>query len=707
MSTITLAKTAGFCFGVARAVDTCDELLESGEKIVTLGPIIHNANVIKDLESRGVSIVNDPSEVPEGYTMVIRSHGVPDSVYDKCSQLGIKVADATCPFVRKIHMIVGAENTEHKDVIICGDRKHPEVEGIVGSCSGECSVFSTEAELHDIFLSKKPANPVIMVAQTTFNLLQYKEFSNTAKGYFSDIDCRHTICNATAERQAEAEELARNSDVCFVIGDRHSSNTKKLYDVCAKHCKVYLIENPHDLRLDMYKGAQHIGITAGASTPKAIIEEVFVRMSETTKIEGIGAEEELDFAQAIEESMPVIRRSARVIGTVTEVKQNEVIVDIGAKQTGVVPFDEFTDDSSADLKDLCKKGDEISLVVIKVNDQEGITTLSKKRADSQEGIALVEKAAKEGTPIEAYVSDLVNKGLIAKVKGVSLFVPASYATLRRGEPYEGLLHQNVMVKVIEFDPRKRRAIASIRDILQDEANKKREELWSSIEVGKEYEGTVKSLTNYGAFVDIGGSDGMVHVSELSWKRIRHPSEVVKVGDVIKVYVKELDPEKGRISLGYKRDEDNPWTIFKSQYTEGDEFEATVVSLTKFGAFLRIIPGVDGLVHISEISTERLSEPGEALSVGDVVKVKLIGIDEERNRVSLSIKQALSEEEMEEFNAKIEEKKAAIAERKARKAAKAAEKAAQEEAAAAAEEAPAEAAPAEEASAEETAPASEE
>ncbi|MBQ3871674.1 MAG: 30S ribosomal protein S1, partial [Clostridia bacterium] len=480
----------------------------------------------------------------------------------------------------------------------------------------------------------------------------------------------------------------------------------------AKHCKVYLIENPHDLRLDMYKGAQHIGITAGASTPKAIIEEVFVRMSETTKIEGIGAEEELDFAQAIEESMPVIRRSARVIGTVTEVKQNEVIVDIGAKQTGVVPFDEFTDDSSADLKDLCKKGDEISLVVIKVNDQEGITTLSKKRADSQEGIALVEKAAKEGTPIEAYVSDLVNKGLIAKVKGVSLFVPASYATLRRGEPYEGLLHQNVMVKVIEFDPRKRRAIASIRDILQDEANKKREELWSSIEVGKEYEGTVKSLTNYGAFVDIGGSDGMVHVSELSWKRIRHPSEVVKVGDVIKVYVKELDPEKGRISLGYKRDEDNPWTIFKSQYTEGDEFEATVVSLTKFGAFLRIIPGVDGLVHISEISTERLGEPGEALAVGDVVKVKLIGIDEERNRVSLSIKQALTEEEMEEFNAKIEERKAAIAERKARKAAKAAEKAAQEEAAAAAEEAPAEAAPAEaesaaEAPAEEAAPSVEE
>ncbi|MGI5888318.1 MAG: bifunctional 4-hydroxy-3-methylbut-2-enyl diphosphate reductase/30S ribosomal protein S1 [Oscillospiraceae bacterium] len=701
MSTITVAKTAGFCFGVDRAVRMCHDLLESGKKVATLGPIIHNETVVKELEERGVIIVGSPDEVPDGYTLVIRSHGVPDSVYERCRELGLEVADATCPFVTKIHRIVGVENTEKKNVIICGDRNHPEVEGILGSCAGEARVASTLDEVREIISSNFASNGAVMVAQTTFNLIKYREFAEFASSHSKGVHAFNTVCSATAQRQKEAEDLAAGSDVCFVVGDRRSSNTRKLYDICAEHCRTYLIEGPDDLREDMFRGRERIGITAGASTPKRLIEEVLVRMSETNE-KTVDNEEEFDFEKELENSMPQIRRGQRVTGTVTEVRPNEVIVDIGAKQTGVVPHDEFTSDSNANLADLCKPGDEIDLIVEKSNDQDGIITLSKRRADSQEGIAAVEAAAKDGTPVEAYVSEIVNKGLIVKVKGVSLFVPGSYATLRRGEPYDNLLHTNVMVKIREFDRRKHRAIASIRDILQEEADKKREELWKTIEVGKEYEGVVKSLTSYGAFVDIGGTDGMVHISELSWQRIRHPSEVVKVGDKIKVYVKDLDRERNRISLGYKREEDNPWTKFMQEYKVGDEFEAQVVSITKFGAFVRVIPGVDGLVHISEISTERLADPGEALSVGDTVPVKLIGIDEEKKRVSLSIKQALSDAEMDDFNARIEERRRAQAERKARKAEAKAKKAAEEaagKAEAPAEEAKAEA-PAEEAKAEE-------
>ncbi len=626
---IERAATAGFCFGVARAMEITLAELGKGRRVVTLGPLIHNPQVVAELESRSVRAVQSLQEVPPGAVAVIRSHGVPKQVYQQAAELGVKLVDATCPFVKKIHRIVGEENTSALPVLIAGDRDHPEVQGILGHCAGKAYVFNTKADLVDFLQKKSLEDGFIMVAQTTFNLVQYSEYWELVSR-LPGAQPHRTVCSATFQRQQEAAELAERCDVCIVIGGAGSSNTKKLFDICAKSARTFQVETARELRVDMFKGAEVVGVTAGASTPATLIEEVLNRMSEITK-------EEFSFEEALENSMRQVRRGQRVSGVVTEVRGNEVVVDIGTKHTGFVPADEMSDDSSVKLEDLVKKGDELTLVVISVNDQDGIVTLSKKRADAQEGLNEVIAAAEDGSILEGYVSELVNKGLLAKVKGVNVFIPASHATLRRGEPYDQLLHTHVRMKILEVNPGRRRAVGSIRAVLQEEQAEKRKAVWDTIEVGKVYEGVVKSLTSYGAFVDIGGVDGMVHISELSWQRIRHPQDVVSVGDKLTVFVKDLDRENNRISLGYRKEEDNPWTILKEKYSVGDVFTAPVVSLTKFGAFVRILPGVDGLVHISEMSNERVEQPSDVVKVGDEVKVKLIGVDFDRQRVSLSMK----------------------------------------------------------------------
>ena len=631
---IIRAKTAGFCFGVARAVDMTYSLLAGGTRVATLGPLIHNPQCVADLERRGAVTVAMPGQVPAGYEVVIRSHGVPQSIYDELAALQVPVHDATCPFVAKIHRIAARAGAEGKTLFVAGDSSHPEVQGIVGHACGPVYVFSSLEELKALCVPENTKNGIYMVAQTTFEVKKWAECAEFLKKLYTNALIFDTICNATETRQKEAESLARRCDVMVVIGGRQSSNTQKLVTVAAKHTRADSVETAAELQPEWFLGAETVGVTAGASTPSSIIEEVLSSMSEEIR------EEELSFEEMIDASLKPVYSGKVVKGIVTAVGPSEIQVDIGTKQTGFVKLEELTNDPSAKTEDLVKKGDELDLIVTKVNDQEGIVYLSKRRFDENKGKEEVAAAVESGEIMDGYVTESNSGGLVALVKNVRVFVPRSQATLRHSEDYTALVHQNVQLRIIQCEGR--HIVGSIRSVLAEKADAAREAFWQTVEVGKKYTGTVKSLTNYGAFVDIGGVDGLVHISELSWNRIKHPSEVVKVGDVIEVYVKDLDTENKKVSLGYKKAEDNPWEKFKAEYPIGSVFTAPVVSITKFGAFVRILPGVDGLVHISEISNERVEKVSDVLSVGQEVNVKLIDVDYDKKRISLSMKALLNE-----------------------------------------------------------------
>ena len=631
-----------------RAVTIVNNLLEEGKKVTTLGPIIHNPHMVAELAERGVEIADTPNDLSSmDRTLVIRSHGVPQSVIDEIEQKGISYENATCPFVSKIHQIVKDNSREGKVVLIAGDENHPEVQGIVGHCEGEHYIFKNYEDLGKLL--KKLENieniSICVVAQTTYDVKEWKNCLKLLKKVYTNAKIFDTICSATSIRQSEAEELASISDIMVVIGGRQSSNTAKLFSVCKSKCeRTYLIESAAELDDIALIDADIIGITAGASTPARIIKEVFNTMTENIEKTENTAE---NFAELLEESLKNFNTDEKVHGVVVGIAPNEVYVDVGRKQAGFIPLAELSNDPNAKAEDLVKIGDELELLIMRTNDQEGTIMLSKKRLDAIKGWDEIIKANEEDTPVTGFVTDVVKGGVIAVANGVRVFIPASQATATRGEPLENLLKKEVSFKIIEVNKGRRRAVGSIRAILKEERQKLADKFWETAEIGKKYTGTVKSLTSYGAFVDIGGIDGMIHISELSWGRIKHPSEVVKVGDTVEVYIKDLDREKGKISLGYKNTEDNPWEILKRDYPEGTVTEATIVGMTDFGAFANILPGIDGLIHISQISTERIEKPQDVLKIGDKVTVKITKIDFDKKRISLSIRELLEDKKSEE------------------------------------------------------------
>jgi len=633
---------------VNRAVTIVNNLLEEGKKVTTLGPIIHNPHMVAELAERGVEIADTPNDLSSmDRTLVIRSHGVPQSVIDEIEQKGISYENATCPFVSKIHQIVKDNSREGKVVLIAGDENHPEVQGIVGHCEGEHYIFKNYEDLGKLL--KKLENieniSICVVAQTTYDVKEWKNCLKLLKKVYTNAKIFDTICSATSIRQSEAEELASISDIMVVIGGRQSSNTAKLFSVCKSKCeRTYLIESAAELDDIALIDADIIGITAGASTPARIIKEVFNTMTENIEKTENTAE---NFAELLEESLKNFNTDEKVHGVVVGIAPNEVYVDVGRKQAGFIPLAELSNDPNAKAEDLVKIGDELDLLIMRTNDQEGTIMLSKKRLDAIKGWDEIIKANEEDTPVTGFVTDVVKGGVIAVANGVRVFIPASQATATRGEPLENLLKKEVSFKIIEVNKGRRRAVGSIRAILKEERQKLADKFWETAEIGKKYTGTVKSLTSYGAFVDIGGIDGMIHISELSWGRIKHPSEVVKVGDTVEVYIKDLDREKGKISLGYKNTEDNPWEILKRDYPEGTVTEATIVGMTDFGAFANILPGIDGLIHISQISTERIEKPQDVLKIGDKVTVKITKIDFDKKRISLSIRELLEDKKSEE------------------------------------------------------------
>lgn len=649
MNKVTVAKSAGFCFGVDRAVKMVYNELESNTKVATLGPIIHNQDVVNDMNAKGARVVNSVDELLPDETVVIRSHGVGRDVYDKIREKGCRMLDATCPFVAKIHKIVAEKSKEGYMILIAGDVNHPEIQGIIGHCEQKYCVFKDNVELKHVFeknenfLQKKLA----FVAQTTYNIIEWEECLKVIPEDNPDIVIFDTICSATDTRQSDAAELAKSSDVMLVVGGKHSSNTVKLYEVCSRYCKTYHIENSDELSSLMLPCAGKIGITAGASTPAYIIEEVQTTMTENVNLNAI--DEEIDFAEALDQSFKKIHTGEKVEGYVVSVDNAEITVDLGTKHTGYVKLEDLTDDSTKKPEDIVSVGDKIELIVIKVNDSEGTVALSKRKVDEQAGYDTVVKAKEEGAVLEGTVSRIVNKGVTLSYMGVRIFIPASQTGLPRGAELDQLNKQKVQFKIIEVDEGgKKRAVGSIKAVDSAKKEEARAAFWADAEIGKTYVGKVKSLTSFGAFVDLGGIDGMVHISELSWKRIKHPSEVVSVGDTLEVYIKDLNAEENRISLGFKKAEDNPWEIFKSQYAIDDVVKATIVSTTSFGAFAQIIDGVDGLIHISQLADKKVENVKDIVSVGDVVDVKIIDIDDESKRISISMRALLEDAAEDEY-----------------------------------------------------------
>ena len=653
---ITLAKTAGFCFGVNKAVQTVYDLLEQGKKVCTLGPIIHNPQLVADLEARGVRIVNSPNEVTKNETLVIRSHGVEKAVIDLCEESQVAFVDATCPFVAKIHKIVTEHSLQGYTTIIAGDKNHQEVKGIIGHTFGEYYVIADTDELaylleNNLELANKK---LIMVSQTTFNAKIWQKVQKNLKKVCTNAKIFDTMCNATSMRQEEAYSLSLVNDAIIVIGGRHSSNTAKLFDVCKANCgKAFLIETANEIPFNEIKNCKNIGVVAGASTPAGIIKEAMKTMSENLQPKDEQLEtivektfEEMTDEEAFEASLSNLTGDQKVVGTVVAVNASEVTVDIGRGVTGYISAAEFSNDPNLNLENEVKVDDQINLIIMKINDQEGTAMLSKRRYDAIAGWDNIVAAKDSGEVLTGIVKDVIKGGVVAYANNVRVFIPASQATASRNDSLEDLKGKEVSFRIIEIG-RGRRAIGSIRSVLKEARKEAQEKIWANIAVGDRFTGTVKSLTGYGAFVDIGGVDGMVHISELSWARIKNPAEVVAVGDVIEVYVKDLDTEKKKISLGYKKAEDNPWTIFQNNYAVDDVAKVTIVSMTTYGAFARIIPGIDGLIHISQIANKHIAKPQDELKIGQEVEAKITAIDLEQKRVSLSIRALLPEEAVEE------------------------------------------------------------
>ena len=641
MARVRTAKTAGFCFGVQRAVDLLEEALARGEAVSTYGPLIHNPQVIASYAARGVEVLEDLSGLRPGRTVLLRAHGVPRSIYDQLD--GSAYVDATCPFVAKIQQRVETASREGKSILIAGDENHPEITGIVGHAvpGADVQVFRDSDALQDLIAAGRISveKVYILVAQTTMKLVEWQKCVEITKKMYTNINIFDTICNATILRQNEAVQLAKQSDVMIIVGGRGSSNTVKLADLCAGYCRTVHIEEPSELAQYAFEDADRIGVTAGASTPAFIIKEVQMTMSETNNMQ-----DELSFEEMLEQSFKTINSREKVTGVVTSVSPSELGVDIGTKHAGYVPLNEYTDDPSAKLDELVKVGDEIELMVLRVSDVDGTATLSKKRLDAILGFEKIVEAEENGEILEGVVVDVVKGGVIALTSGVRVFIPASQATMSRGQELETLKGQAVQFKILETNKQRRRAVGSIRAVLKDQRKELEEQFWKDVEVGKTYKGVVKSLTSYGAFVDLGGVDGMAHISELSWSRIKHPSEVVSVDDVVEVYIRDIDPESKKISLGYKKVEDNPWEVLRREHSTGEVARVKIVSMTPFGAFAQVIPGVDGLIHISQISNERIGKPADALSIGQEIDVKITDIDFEKKRVSLSIRALLEKEE---------------------------------------------------------------
>jgi (E)-4-hydroxy-3-methyl-but-2-enyl pyrophosphate reductase len=666
-----LAKSAGFCFGVDRAVSLTERALEDQKPCWSLGQLIHNREAVERLAQKGLHVADCADDIPPDVRVVIRSHGVSRAELEALKKKNCEILDATCPKVARIHEIVAQACAKGRQIVIIGEPSHPEVQGICGWCEGAVVLPDGEALLAWAKCQPDPGNaPVTVVFQTTSNKRKIEQSIKSFKNLYTNAEIFDTICNATVLRQKEAREIAEQCDAMVVVGGLHSANSVHLAEICAERGrKVLFVQNAGELKPGFLCGYKTVGVTAGASTPAWIIKEVVNKMSEesekletsVTPADEPAAEEasmaeetpavnepvqnpapiqegEKTFDQLLEDSIKTISNGDTVTGIVAAITPTEITLDLSTKHSGYIPVSEFTNDvSGVDINTLVHIGDEIKATVVRVNDVEGTAQLSKRRLDAARGWDDIETARQDGTVLEGKVSEDNKGGVVVTISGIRVFVPASQTGLGRDEPMSTLVGKTVRLKITEVNRARKRVVGSIRNVMFRERRERAEKIWSEIEVGKKYEGVVKSLTSYGAFVDIGGVDGMVHVSEISWDRIRTPGDVLHVGDKIEVYVISFDPDKKKISLGYRKPEDNPWNKFVAAYNVGDIAKVKIVKLMPFGAFAEVVPGVDGLIHISQIANRRIGKPDEVLTVGDVVDAKITAVDNEKQKISLSIR----------------------------------------------------------------------
>ena len=637
---VLLAESAGFCYGVKRAVELARKTAEETGGCWMLGDLIHNTHVVEDLTARGIRKTEDPGSLGAGDTVVIRSHGEVKSVLDGLEARGVRCVNATCPNVCRIQKLVAQAEQEGRQPIIIGEPHHPEVVGVASWCRSALVFDGPEAV--NMWLEEDISHrqiPVTVVAQTTCIRKLFESSWEILKKECTNVKIFDTICNATHKRQTEAADIAGKVDVMVVVGDRKSANTKHLTEICQKGCpRVIQIESADELSREVFQGCKAAGLTAGASTPAGIIKEVYASMSEEIK-----AAEGMDesFEELLNQSFKTLNTGEKVTGIVTAITPTEVQVDVGAKQAAYIKLSELTDDPTAKAEDIVHVGDEIETYIVRVNDVEGYAELSKKRLDAVKVWENIEQAVEDKAVLEGTVTEENKGGIVVSVKGVRVLVPASQSGQPRGADLSSMIKQKVQLRITEVNRARRRVVGSIRSVADEARKAAQEAVWSSIEVGKHYTGTVKSMTSYGVFVDIGGVDGMVHISELSWSRIKTPSEVCKVGDTLDVYVISFDPEKHKISLGVKDRTLNPWDVFMNKYSVGDVASVRIVKLMTFGAFAEVVPGVDGLIHISQIADRRIDKPEDVLSEGQIVDAKITAVDEEKKKISLSIRALLA------------------------------------------------------------------
>lgn len=636
MREIRRAENSGFCFGVRRAIQQTEQQLaeSNGKTIYTCGPLIHNRLVTDDLEARGAKIIHSLDEVSAGDTVIVRSHGEPERFFDEAKERGIQVINATCPFVSKIHALVKNARDEGYRVVIVGDRNHPEVRGIFGWCSEDAIIVANAQEADEI-----ADDNLFLVCQTTIKKETLDGVAEVLQKKGKTLTIRNTICSATANRQNSCVKLAQESDAMVIIGGKESSNTRKLWEISKKLCEQsFFVEKIEDLPLHKLEKCNKIGIAAGASTPECVIEEVIATMSEN-----ITEMNMQDLMEDIEKSLRLPRVGETVNGKVHQVTEKEIIVNMGCKKDGIIPKEEVTLEGDQKLTDLFNEGDEIQAKVIKTDDGDGGILLSKKKLEVNEHWGEIIEAYENKSVITAKVVKQVNGGVIAAYKEVSGFIPMSQLSDKYVENADEFMGQELEVKITKVEQKRGRAVFSHKIVLAEEKKKKTEAIWNSLNVDDVVEGTVMRFTDYGAFVDLGGIDGLLHISEISWGKLKHPQEVLAIGDKVKVKILSMNAEKGKISLGLKQTQPEPWSVINEKYEVGQVVEGKVVQIKEYGAFVELEPGLDGLVHISEVANKRVTDIAEELEIGQAVAAKILEIDTERKRISLSIKQAMDTE----------------------------------------------------------------
>ena len=635
---VILARSAGFCFGVRRAVEAVERELAAGERICTLGRLMHNDQAVGELERRGARPVDTPGEV-DTCKVAVRSHGVRPEVLRELEAAGHEVLDLTCPFVKRIHELVSEYSRRTgAPVIVVGRRTHPEVIGICGWCDKSFVVYD-EAEAAAL-----PDMPrALLVAQTTCEKDRFLRVKAVLQARIPELDSRNTVCSTSSDRQREAQELAGRADMMIVVGGKNSANTRELYDICRARTETIWVETARDLPEKWAGPWGIIGITAGASTPDGTFKEVAARMNDIEKqdknLQAATPEtstQDSDFMADIEKTLVQIHQGDIIKGKVVQITDDEVCVNIGYKSDGLIKKSELCD------KDV-KIGDEIEVEVDKVNDGEGNVILSQKNIVNRRNWEAIVAKFEAGEYVDAIGKKAVKGGLIASVMGIEAFIPASHLSQRYVEKIEDFVGKEMKLKIIEIDDKKKRIVASRKEVLAAEEAKRKAEIWDKLVEGTVVNGIVRRLTDFGAFVDIGGVDGLVHVTDLSWGRVKHPSDVVSIGQEIPVKIQSLDRERERISLSYKATQPKPWDVAGEKYIVGSVVEGKVVRITTFGAFVELEPGLDGLVHISQCAVTRIAKVEDAVQVGQIVRVKVLDVNTEAKRISLSIRAVLEDE----------------------------------------------------------------